>query len=94
MDKLGNTDFGDLYCDKTSMSLDEHRAVNILRNSICKDGINYTAGLPWREAPPPPILMNNRSMAESRLETLKKRLDNNNIIIIYNICIAPYNTIL
>ena len=75
MDKLWNTYFGDPYCDKTSMSLDEQKAVNMLRNSIRKDGKNYTASLPWREEPP--ALMNNRSMAESRLETLKKRLDKN-----------------
>ena len=53
MDKLWNTDFGDLYCDKTSMSLDEQKAVNMLRTSIRKYGKNYTACLPWREDPPP-----------------------------------------
>ena len=76
MNKLWNTDFNDLHCDKNAMSQNDYKARDLVRNAIHLDtDKHYVAPLPWKVYPP--ALDNNRIAAESRLRMLKNRLHKN-----------------
>ena len=76
MNKLWNTDFNDLHCDKNAMSHNDYKARDLVRNAIHLDtDKHYVAPLPWKVYPP--ALDNNRIAAESRLRMLKNRLHKN-----------------
>ena len=68
-----NLEFNDSsYEPKMSMSQNDQRALSIMENTVKLSDGHYEIGLPWRNHLP--CLENNRSQAESRLQTLKKCL--------------------
>lgn len=76
LERLWNTDFADIHNDKTAMSVNDRTAIDLLHNQISMDNNNhYIAPLPWKQDPCQ--LKNNRAMAESRLQSLRNRLDKN-----------------
>ena len=68
-------EFNDSSFDtKVEMSVEDSHALDIMDRSVqLRDG-HYHVALPWRNFPP--WLSNNRSLAEHRLNQLKKRLLN------------------
>jgi hypothetical protein len=68
-----NMEFNDLRQADTqcSMSQDDKKALEIMENSIQWINGHYQLGLPWKEYPPD--LQNNKSLAEHRLNLLKRR---------------------
>ena len=68
-----NMEFNDtIYSCKTSMSQNDKCALDIMHETAkLKDG-HYKIALPWNDDPP--ILKNNKIVAEHRLKLLKKRL--------------------
>ena len=61
-----------VYSNKSSMSSNDRRALDIMKATAqLRDG-HYEIALPWISDPP--CLENNRSVAEHRLKLLKKRL--------------------
>ena len=70
-----NMEFNDSSFDtKVEMSVEDSRALDIMERSVqLRDG-HYQVALPWRNFPP--WLPNNRSLAEHRLNQLKKLLLN------------------
>jgi len=71
--KYCDMEFNDsVYSNKSSMSSNDRRALDIMKATAqLKDG-HYEIALPWISDPP--CLENNRSVAEHRLKLLKKRL--------------------
>lgn len=62
--------------EKLGDSVEDKKARSIMEETISlKDG-HYEMGLPWRQFPP--SLPNNHKMAESRLQSLKRRLEKDN----------------
>ena len=57
---------------KVSPSIEDKMAVNKMEESLRRVGNHFQVALPWR--PGCPHLTNNTSMAEQRLQLLKKRL--------------------
>ncbi|XP_067055972.1 uncharacterized protein [Acropora muricata] len=71
--RLWKTDFGDsVVGTKVSPSIEDKIAVNKMEESLRRVGSHFQVALPWR--PGCPHLTNNKSMAELRLQLLKKRL--------------------
>ncbi|XP_068738912.1 uncharacterized protein [Montipora capricornis] len=67
------TDFGEsLAASEVCMSLEDKRTLKIMNETVTKTDGHYQVGLPWRNRPP--SIPNNRSFAESRLCSLKRRL--------------------
>ena len=60
------------FSSKTSMSQEDHRALDVMNKSIKLEQGHYEMALPWRQQPPE--LPNNKSLAEHRLKLLKRRL--------------------
>ena len=54
------------------MSLEDKQALKIMNETVILTGGHYQVGLPWKRRPP--SIPNNRSLAESRLPLLKRRL--------------------
>ena len=73
LERLWNTDFGDMTVDiKVEESVEDRKALDVVEKSLqIKDG-HYQAALPWRKDPPD--LPNNKEMARRRLHSLKRRL--------------------
>ena len=68
-----NLEFSDtFYESKTSMSLNDRKALNIMEETIKLENGHYEMALPWKFYPP--RLQDNRALAERRLLQLKKRL--------------------
>ena len=60
------------FSNKTSMSQEDRRALEIMNQTVkLKEG-HYEVVLPWRHYPPD--LPNNKSLADHRLNLLKRRL--------------------
>ena len=57
---------------KSSMSLNDKRALDVMRNSAKLKSGHYEIALPWKDDPP--FLENNKIVADHRLRLLKKRL--------------------
>ena len=73
LERLWKTDFGDsVVGTKVSPSIEDKMAVNKMEESLRRVGSHFQVALPWR--PGCPRLINNKSMAEQRLQLLKKRL--------------------
>lgn len=71
--KYCNMEFNDsIYSRKSSMSLNDKRALDVMRNSAKLKSGHYEIALPWKDDPP--FLENNKIVAEHRLRLLKKRL--------------------
>ena len=70
--QMWNAEFNDAP-GGVSMSVEDKRALDIMTSSVVQteDG-HYELSMPWRQKPPD--LQNNRSMAETRLAHLKRRL--------------------
>ena len=68
-----NLEFSDtFYESKTSMSLNDLKALNIMEETVKLENGHYEMALPWKLYPP--RLQNNRTLAERRLLQLKRRL--------------------
>ena len=68
-----NLEFSDtFYESKTSMSLNDRKALNIMEETVKLENGHYEMALPWKSYPP--RLQNNRTLAERRLLQLKRRL--------------------
>ena len=68
-----NQEFNDSsYESKTSMSLNDRKALNIMKETVKLQNGHYEMALPWKFYPP--RLQNNRTLAERRLLQLKRRL--------------------
>ena len=73
LERLWKTDFGDLVVGtKVLPSVEDKIASNKMEESLQRVGSHFQVALPWR--PGSPHLTNNRSMAEQRLQLLKRRL--------------------
>ena len=71
--KYCNMEFSDsIYSNKSSMSQNDKRALEVMRKSATLKGGHYEIALPWKDDPP--LLENNKIVAEHRLRLLKKRL--------------------
>lgn len=71
--KYCNMEFSDsIYSNKSSMSQNDKRALEVMRESAKLKGGHYEIALPWKDDPP--LLENNKIVAEHRLRLLKKRL--------------------
>ena len=71
--RLWKTDFGDsVVGTKVSPSIEDKMAVNKIEESLRRVGSHFQVALPWR--PGCPHLTNNKSIAEQRLQLLKKWL--------------------
>ena len=69
-----NREFMDTeYSSRPSFSREDNRALEIMSNSVRLNDGHYEIALPWKKVPPE--LPNNRTMAERRLNFLKKRLE-------------------
>lgn len=75
VERLWKTDFNDVPSLKSSMSAEDHHALAIMSATTRKIGDHYQVGLPWRHSPP--NLQNNRNMALTRLNSLKRQFDKN-----------------
>ena len=67
-----NLEFNDVVCESKTMSLNDRRALDIMEESVKLENGHYEIALPWKTYPP--NLKTNRTVAERRLELLKKRL--------------------
>ena len=68
-----NRGFDDSNYEATpSLSQNNGKALKIMEDSIKLENGHYVIDLPWKNYPPQ--MTNNRSMAEQRLDSLKKRL--------------------
>ncbi|XP_071483331.1 uncharacterized protein [Diadema antillarum] len=69
-------DFGGyLNQDNVGDSVEDLRALKVMKESAVMVDGHYQVALPWRSYPP--VLPNNRRLAEARLGYLKKRLERN-----------------
>ncbi|XP_071476616.1 uncharacterized protein [Diadema antillarum] len=69
-------DFGGyLNQDNVGDSVEDLRALKVMKESAVMVDGHYQVALPWRSFPP--VLPNNRRLAEARLGYLKKRLERN-----------------
>jgi hypothetical protein len=67
-------EFNDLKeIDKPNLSREDKRAINIMSESSKLNNGHYEIALPWKKSPPD--MPNNRSVAEHRLNLLKKRFE-------------------
>ena len=73
LERLYNADFSECTADlKECLSVEDRRARSIMDSSVKMVGGHYEIALPWKCDTP--YLPNNRSMAERRLQLLKRRL--------------------
>lgn len=82
-----NMEFNDsVYSNNSSMSSNDKRAFEIMsETAVLKEG-HYEIALPWKEDTP--YLENNKTVAEHRLRSLKKRLLlNPELLVRYKECI-------
>ena len=74
--KFCNMEFNDTFIDnKFEMSIEDARALEMMESSIQLKSGHYEIALPWKTSSP--CLPNNRSVAEHRLELLKRRFARN-----------------
>lgn len=80
-------EFNDAAHDEArSMSANDKRAMELMINSIILEDGHYQLSLPWRNDPP--CLDNNRSVAEHRLQLLRRcLLKDPELWLKYNNCI-------
>lgn len=56
-----------------SASLEDKRALHVMEESVKLVDGNFQVALPWRQDPP--VIPNNKPMAERRLQSLKNLLE-------------------
>jgi hypothetical protein len=72
--KFWETDFGDSISDpKSGMSVEDKRALRMMKDTVELVEGHYRLGLPWRHKPP--RLQNNRKMAQRRLDCLRRKFE-------------------
>ena len=73
--KIMEHDFQDVepHTSKLALSQEDQRALSMLEESVCKVGRHYSVGLLWKEKISGQ--WNNRSLAEKRMEGLRKRFE-------------------
>ena len=74
-ERLFNNDFGDLLSDRKALSPDDKRASDLMNSSVSLRDGHYHIDLPFKKDPKD--LRGNFSLAESRLQHLKRRLERN-----------------
>ena len=75
-----NREFNDsFYESKPSMSLNDKKALSIMEETVKLENGHYQIALPWITYPP--RLENNKSLAENRLKTLRKRLQREPVVL-------------
>jgi hypothetical protein len=62
-------------CPKLPLSPDDKRAIELIEKSCKRQNNRYIIGLPWKRDKT--LLSNDRSVAESRLQSLEKSLSKN-----------------
>ncbi|XP_074649052.1 uncharacterized protein LOC141904366 [Tubulanus polymorphus] len=67
-----NREFSDAFTDASAMLVDDKKALSAIESTAVMRENHYEVGLPWKY--PPSELVNNRVMAEHRLNLLKGRL--------------------
>ena len=73
-----NAEFGESSASsKEMMSIEDRRALAIMERTVQMVDGHYQLSVPWKYDNP--CLPNNRSMAEKRLNLLKRRLENNKV---------------
>lgn len=80
VEKFWKADFGDpmLSVDE-AMSVEDRRALKAMEEGLALVDGHYQVALPWRLNEPDKV--DNRQLAESRLQSLKRRLKKNNDIL-------------
>ena len=74
--KFCNMEFNDTFTDnKLEMSIEDSRALEMMESSVQLKRGHYEIALPWKTSSP--CLPNNRSVAEHRLDLLKRRFVRN-----------------
>ena len=69
-----NREFDDsIYESKTLMSQNDQRALKIMEDTVKIVNGHYEMALPWKNYPP--CLQNNKSLAQHRLDFLKRKLE-------------------
>jgi hypothetical protein len=69
-----NREFDDsIYESKISMSQNDQRALKIMEDTVKLTNGHYEMALPWKNYPP--CLQNNKSLAQRRLNLLKRKLE-------------------
>ena len=73
LEKFWKTDFDDSISDsRVTMSIEDKRALELMDKSVRKVDGHYQLALPWKQRPP--ILPNNRNLADHRMRQLRRRL--------------------
>ena len=73
VERFWRSDFNDCLAEsRVSMSLEDKQALEIMKETVTLVKGHYQIGLPWKRRPP--LISDNRSLAESRLDQLKRRL--------------------
>ena len=67
------------YESKPSMSLNDRKALGIMEETVKLENGHYQIAIPWKMYPP--RLENNKSLAENRLRTLRKRLQREPVVL-------------
>ena len=77
LQRLWNTEFNDVnaYTTQRTSSIEDSRALKVMKDTVTLVDGHQTIGLPWRSNPPP--LYDNRIMAANRADMLMKRLQKN-----------------
>ena len=87
--QMWSREFEDAWCDRSDMSFEDKRAVEILESAITKVDGDYQVPLPRRQKEN--LLPNNKPFAVARLKGLKFRLAKNSILLDkYNQTISAY----
>ncbi|XP_071481344.1 uncharacterized protein [Diadema antillarum] len=77
--RFWESDYGGYLVDeKTADSVEDRRALQIMKESATIIDGHYEVGLPWRHYPP--SLPNNRHLAQARLRYLKKKLEKDDML--------------
>ena len=80
-----NQEFNEPLCaERKSMSVNDQKAMKIMEDSLTFADGHYQMAIPWKDETP--SLPNNRSMAESRLGHLKRKLSRDSTMRIKYTC--------
>lgn len=90
VERFWRSDFSDCLAEsRVSMSLEDKQALEIMKETVTFVKSRYQIGLPWKRRPP--LISSNRSLAESRLDQLKRRLlKNEDLLVKYNTTMNEY----
>ena len=74
INNMWNNEFNECPSSTKPLSVEDKRALKMMKASVKKDNNHYMVGLPWRENST--TFPNNRPMASIRLKYLEKKLKN------------------